>query len=127
MGLLQPNTQTRKLVFDERDRTAQAGDLQGAFDVLPRYITKQLEAFYAEPLALGSPLENQQPESVELVRVQSINSPDSPVASGGMVHWQWKPTAGGVIVLSIDGMSPSTTIKYRFFFRFAYTAAAGMV
>lgn len=120
------NTQLRKQIFTKQDLGDHARDTQHAFDTIPQFLTKQLDAFYTEPMALGSPVPNVEPESIELTRITSLVKPETPVLCGSMVHYTWKPQNGGAVVTSIDGLSPSTSIKYRFNFRFTYTAKAGV-
>lgn len=122
-----PNTQLRKQLFSDRDEGESARDTQNSFDTVPRMITKRFDSYYKEPMALGSPLPNQQPESIELVRIINLNAQETPVLCGQMVHFKWQPQQGGAVVTSIDGLSPSSTVPYRFWFRFTYTAQAGMV
>jgi hypothetical protein len=116
------NTQLRKQIFDKQDLGEHARDTQRSFDTIPRFISKKLEAYYTEPMALGSPIANIEPEDIELRRITSLVSSETPVLCGSMVHFNWKPQNGGAIVTSIDGLSPSTTTKYRFVFRFTYPA-----
>lgn len=122
-----PNTQLRKVLFADRNEGESARDTQQSLDTVARRITKRFDTFYTEPLTIGSPLVNQQPEAIVLVRILNLNAPEQPVLCGSMVHWVWKPQNGGAVVTSIDGLSPSTSIKYRFYFEFSYTAQAGMV
>jgi hypothetical protein len=119
------NTQLRKQIFDKQDLGDTARDTQRAFDTIPRFVSKDLEAFYTEPLALGSPIALIEPKSIELVRIVSLVTPEVPVLCGRMVHFNWKPQNGGAIVTSIDGLTPSTTIKYRMRFSFEYAAKGG--
>lgn len=119
------NTQLRKQIFDKQDLGDQARDSQRAFDTIPRFISRTLDAYYAEPMALGSPSANIEPLSIRLDRIISLVTPETPVLCGSMVHYVWKPQNGGAIVTSIDGLTPSTAIKYRFVFEFKYAAKAG--
>ena len=121
------NTQLRKQLFDKRDLGEHARDTQGAFDTIPRFVPKTLEAYYTEPMALGSPIANIEPDSIRLERIVNLNQPETPVLCGSMVHYNWKPQNGGAIVTSIDGLTPSTSIKYRFKFEFKYAAKASAV
>lgn len=119
------NTQLRKQIFDKPDLAEHARDTQRALSSIPRFLSKTLEAFYTEPMAIGSPIADIEPDSIELVRITSLVTPEKPVLCGDMVHYVWKPQNGGALVTSIDGLTPSTSIKYRFRFRFEYAAKAG--
>jgi hypothetical protein len=121
------NTQLRKQLFDKQDLGDHARDTQGALNSIPRYFTKKLDAYYTEPMALGSPVANIEPQSIRLERITNIAIPETPVLCGEMVHYNWKPQNGGAIVTSIDGLTPSTTVKYRFVFEFKYAAKASAV
>jgi hypothetical protein len=116
------NTQLRKQIFGKQDLGDHARDTQQALNTIPRFFTQTLEAYYAEPMVLGSPVAGVEPESVELVRITSIVTPEQPVLCGSMVHYTWKPQNNGCQVTSIDGLTPSNTIKYRFTFRFSFPA-----
>lgn len=116
------NTQLRKQLFDKQDLGEHARDTQRAFDTIPRILSKTLEAYYSEPMTLGSPITGEEPESIRLARITSIVTPEQPVLCGDMVHYVWKPQQNGCVVTSIDGLSPSTTLKYRFVFDFKFPA-----
>lgn len=120
------NTQLRKQLFDKQDLGDHARDTQGSFDQLPRFITKRFDEFYKEPMVLASPIEGLEPESIELTRVINLNAAETPVLCGQMVHYAWKPQQGGAVVTSIDGLTPSSTVRYRFTFRFTFTAKVGI-
>jgi hypothetical protein len=118
------NTQLRKQIFPKQDLGDHARDTQRSFDTIPRVIEKTLDAYYTEPMALGSPIANIKPSSIKLTHIESLVTPETPVLCGGMVHFNWKPQNGGAIVTSIDGLTPSTSTKYRFVFEFSYPAKA---
>jgi len=121
------NTQLRKQLFDQRDLGDHARDTQGSLDQIPRMMTKRFDEFYKEPMVLASPIEGLEPESIELTRVVNLSAAETPVLCGSMIHYAWKPQLGGAVVTSIDGLTPSTTVKYRFTFRFTFTAKVGIV
>lgn len=116
------NTQLRQQFFDKQEIGDHARDTQRAFDTIPRIFSKTLESYYSEPMTLGSPIVGEEPESIRLTRIISIVTPEKPVLCGSMVHFVWKPQLNGCLVTSIDGLSPSTTIKYRFVFDFKFPA-----
>jgi hypothetical protein len=116
------NTQLRKQIFDKQDLGEHARDVQQSLDTIPRFVPKELETFYTEPMALGSPIANIEPKSIKLTRIVSLVKPETPVLCGELVHFNWKPQNGGAIVTSIDGLTPSTSIKYRMRFEFEYPA-----
>lgn len=120
------NTQLRKQLFPKQDLGDHARDVQGALDTIPRFVDRTLEAFYTEPMALGSPIAGKQPQSIELTRITSLSTPETPVLCGSMVHFVWKPQNAGAQVTSIDGLTPSTAVKYRFVFRFTYAAKGAL-
>jgi len=116
------NTQLRKQIFDKQDLGEHARDVQQSLDTVARFVPKELETFYTEPMALGSPIANIEPKSIKLTRIVSLVKPETPVLCGELVHFNWKPQNGGAIVTSIDGLTPSTSIKYRMRFEFEYPA-----
>jgi hypothetical protein len=116
------NTQLRKQLFAKQDLGDHARDTQRAFDTIPRFVTRYVDGYYTEPMVLGSPVAGEEPESIELTRITSLVAPEQPVLCGSMVHYVWKPQNNGCVVTSIDGLSPSTSVKYRFKFRFTYPA-----
>ena len=116
------NTQLRKQLFDKQDLGDHARDTQRNFDTIPRTVSKTFTQYYTEPMTLGSPLVGVEPESIRLARIISVLAPEQPVPCGDMVHYVWKPELNGCVVTSIDGLTPSTTIKYRFVFDFKFPA-----
>lgn len=122
--MAQQNTQLRKQTFDNQALGDHARDVQAAFDQMPRKIDRVVEAFYTEPFALGAPVTGVEPAGIKLLRIVSVIRPESPVLCGELVHFVWKPLSNGCVVTSIDGLSPSTTIKYRMTFEFTYPAKA---
>lgn len=116
------NTQLRKQIFDKQDLGEHARDVQQSLDTVARFVPKELETFYTEPMALGSPIANIEPKCIKLTRIVSLVKPETPVLCGELVHFNWKPQNGGAIVTSIDGLTPSTSIKYRMRFEFEYPA-----
>ena len=116
------NTQLRKQIFDKQDLGEHARDVQQSLDTVARFVPKELETFYTEPMALGSPIANIEPKSIKLTRIVSLVKPETPVLCGELVHFNWKPQNGGAVVTSIDGLTPSTSIKYRMRFEFEYPA-----
>lgn len=120
------NTQLRKQLFAKQDVGDHARDTQQALNTIPRFITQTVEAYYTEPMVLGSPIAGIEPESIELTRILSIVTPEQPVLCGSMVHFVWKPQKNGCQVGSIDGLTPSTTTPYRMTFRFSFPAKGAL-
>lgn len=116
------NYQLRKQLFDKQDLGEHARDTQNALEAIARVISKTVEQYYTEPMTLSSPITGTEPESIRLARIISIVTPEQPVACGSLVHYVWKPQLNGCVVTSIDGLTPSTAIKYRMTFDFKFTA-----
>jgi hypothetical protein len=114
--------QLRKQLFKDRELGEHARDVQHVLDTIPRFISRKVIGYYTEPMTLVSPLAGVEPESIELTRIVSLVTPEQPVNCGSMVHYVWKPQNNGCVVTSIDGLTPSNTVKYRFTFRFSYEA-----
>ena len=112
--------QLRKQLFEKLDLGEHARDVQQLFDLVPRMFTKTTESAYTQPMVLGG--FDEQPESIELVRIIDLNAQETPVACGSMVHYVWKPQRGGAQITSIDGLTPSPSTKYRFTFRLTFPA-----
>lgn len=93
---------------------------QNALMSMPRFVSMTLDSVYSEPMPLNVGAE--QPESIELTRIQNTLSLEIPVLCGSMVHWSFRPDLGGAQILSIDGLSPGSGITYRFTFRITYKA-----
>lgn len=116
------NTQLRKQLFSNREQGEHARDVQRALDSQSYSFDKKLEAFYTEPMILACG--NEEPADIELVRIINLNAQETPVLCGRAVHFVWKPQLGGASITSIDGLSPSQTVKYRMTFRITRAARA---
>lgn len=115
--------QLRKQLWGDRDIGEHARDVQDSFDAIPRLRTKTFEAYYALPMVVGSPIAGEEPESIECTRVVSLVTPEQAIAGAGShVQFVWKPQNNGCVVTEVQGLTPSTAIKYRFTFRFSYPA-----
>jgi hypothetical protein len=113
----------RKMVWSNRDVGELARDVQDVLDTIPRVIHRTFEGLYTEPMLLGNLSEK--PDAIELIHIESLVATETPVLCGSLVHFVWKPQSGGVRITSIDGLTPSTTIKYRFVFRLSFASAQG--
>lgn len=101
-------------------------DIQRAFDSMPTELLRKIEMMYTEPLVLGH-LE-QEPESIELVRIIDLANQDTPVVNaGGICQFSWLPAEGGAHIKSINGLSLAANggKKYRLTFRLTYAPVAG--
>lgn len=112
------NPKLRRQVWPDRGSKEQAGDIQIALDRTPLTILRTIEAYYTEPLALGQL--TREPAGIELLRIVSLVAPEQAVISSSNCSWVWKPQLGGARILSINGLAPSTTIKYRMTFRLTF-------
>lgn len=108
----------RRQVWPTRGEKEQAGDIQQALDQAPLVQLRTIEAFYKEPLALGQL--RREPAGIELLRILSLVAPEQAVICSSCCSFVWKPQLGGCQILSINGLTPSTTIKYRFTFRLTF-------
>lgn len=106
---------------DDKAQAENFRDIQRAFDAIPIVLLRKIEVEYGEPLVLGN-LDNE-PDAIELIRVIDLDAPETPVLTGGMCHYVWRPDRGGAQITSIDGMTGRK--KYRFTFRLTYAAIGG--
>jgi|SRR3982750_82488 len=111
----------RRQVWPDRGQKEQAGDIQQALDRMPLVVLRTLESFYSEPLVIGQL--TREPAGVELLRIISLVTPEQAVICSCNCSYVWKPQLGGLQILSINGLRPSTTIKYRMTFRLTFQAA----
>lgn len=95
-----------------------ARDIQSIFDSIPQQLVRTFDDFYREPLVIGT-LQTE-PTAIELIRITNLSAPESPVLCSGLCHWTWNPQQGGASVYSIAGLTPSTSVRYRFTFRIMY-------
>jgi len=117
--------QLRRQAFDDdRNLGEHSRDVREALDTIPRFIYRTFERYYAEPMIIGNLTE--EPLTIVLERVVNLNAAETPVLCGSMVHYVWKPQLGGARVTSIDGLTPSTSVKYRFVFRLSFAPAVGV-
>ena len=113
--------QLRKQLFERTDVGELARDVQAVLDTIPVWVSKTYEGFYQEPLVLN--VGPDEPESIELRRIVNLTT-QLPVQCGSLCHFDWKPTQGGAYITSIDGLSPSTAVRYRMIFRITFPSAA---
>src|SRR4249919_783581 len=111
----------RRNVWPDRGQKEQSGDIQQALDRMPLVVLRTLEEYYSEPLVVGQII--REPAGVECLRVISLAAPEQAVITSTGCSFVWKPQLGGLQVLSINGLTPSTTVKYRFTFRLTFEAA----
>lgn len=114
------NSKLRRQVWPDRGSKEQAGDIQIALDRTQLTVLRTLESFYTEPLAIGQL--TREPAGIELLRIISLVTPEQAVICSSNCSWVWKPQLGGARILSINGLAPSTTIKYRMTFRLTFGA-----
>lgn len=114
------NPKLRRQVWPTRGEKEQAGDIQQGFDRAPLVNFKTLEAYYKEPFVIGQI--TREPACIEAVRIVSLVAPEQAVIHSLACSFVWKPQLGGCQVLSINGLTPSTTIKYRMTFRLTFGA-----
>jgi hypothetical protein len=99
---------------------ANARATQQIFMSTPRFSLLELEDQYMEPMILNVGAE--QPVGIELLRITNQLAPEVPVLCGSMVHWTYRPDLGGAQIMSIDGLSPLSGVRYLFVFRITYRA-----
>lgn len=115
------NPKLRRQVWPSRGEKEQAGDIQQGFDRAPLVNLKTVEAYYAEPFVVGQI--TREPAGVEALRVVSLVAPEQAVIHSLACSYVWKPQLGGIQILSINGLTPSTSIKYRMTFRLTFEAS----
>lgn len=116
-----PSTNDPKLrrnVWPTRGQKEQTGDIQQALDRTPLVVLRTQESFYSEPLVVGAM--TREPAGVELLRIQNLSAPETAVICSSNCSYVWKPQLGGLQILSINGLTPSIHIKYRFTFRLTF-------
>lgn len=118
MTTLANDPKLRRQVWPSRGAKEQAGDIQVALDRIPLTLLRTFEDFYSEPLVIGQLV--REPAGVELLRIISLVAPETAVITSSNCSYVWKPQLGGIQILSINGLAPSTTIKYRFTFRLTF-------
>ncbi len=108
----------RRQLWPTRGQKEQAGDIQQALDRAPLVVLRIVETFYSEPLVIGQL--KREPAGVELLRIISLVTPEQAVICSSNCSFVWKPQLGGLQVLSINGLTPSTSTKYRMTFRLTF-------
>lgn len=116
------NHQVPRRIFgqDQVELGGHVRAVQEIFDRVPVVEHRVIEALYDEPMPLSAV---EEPFGVELVRIQNLQAPETPVnACYGFVHYVWKPLKGGALITKIGGMDVATngTTKYRFSYRITY-------
>lgn len=112
------NPKLRRQVWPTRGEKEQAGDIQIALDRTPLVLLRTCEEYYKEPFVIGQL--TREPAGVELLRIISLVTPEQAVITSSNCSYVWKPQLGGIQILSINGLAPSTTIKYRMTFRLSF-------
>lgn len=118
MTTVNTDPKLRRQVWPTRGQKEQAGDIQQGFSRTPLTVLRTVEEYYREPLVIGQ-LERE-PAGVELLRIISLVAPEQAVICSSMCSYVWKPQLGGIQILSINGLAPSTSIKYRMTFRLTF-------
>ena len=118
MAELTTDPKLRRQVWPNRAQKEQADDIQEALDRTPLTILRTLEEYYKEPFVLGEL--TREPAGVELLRIISLVAPEQAVITSSHCSYVWKPQLSGIQILSINGLAPSTDIKYRFTFRLTF-------
>lgn len=114
------NPKLRRQVWPTRGEKEQAGDIQQGFDRAPLVLLRTVEEYYKEPFVIGQL--TREPAMVEAGRIVSLVAPEQAVIHSLACSYVWKPQLGGIQILSVNGLTPSTSIKYRFTFRLTFEA-----
>ena len=90
-------------------------DLARTLSSMPKMTKKKLDAPYAEPMYLGF---DHRPEGLLLVSCIDAQYQEEPenVLCGGMCHWTYDGGQKRIRIISIDGLTPSSTRTFRFLF-----------
>lgn len=113
--------QLRRQTYQTQEVGQLARDTQAAFQRFVPQELRTVEDLYREPMTLGQL--TAEPAGIELIRIVSLTAPATPVKSGSMVHFVFRPENGGAVITSIDGLSTVVnTARYRFVFRITYGA-----
>lgn len=114
--------QIPKRIFkpEEAELGNHARSMQDILNKVPVVEHRVVETTYGEPMTLQA---KEEPFSIELVRIQNLRAPETPVtACYGFVHYVWRPQRGGAQITNIGGFTVAANagIPYRFSYRITY-------
>jgi hypothetical protein len=114
------NLNIRKRMWSEKVSGKDVGDfardVSEALSTIPFLKIKRFEAPYTEPFYVSSNVEPEGLLCLRIIRVGSGQLQQSPVLTGALCHFTWDGQKRRIVIESIDGMSPSPGLLFRYSF-----------
>ena len=106
--------QLRKRMWKDKDMGDLARDVDDALADIPFLKLKKFEAPYTEPFYVAA---DKEPEILIMGRIRNITDlAQQPVLTGALCHFQWDGARKRCVINSIDGMTATSGVLYRFTF-----------
>jgi hypothetical protein len=103
----------RKRLWKNRDLGELARDVDTVISKVPWIELVQFDAPYTEPLYVGY---DHEPAILWCGRIRNVETMETPLRTGGMVHFTWEGTRKRCRIDSVDGMTPTPGDTYRYTF-----------
>ena len=108
-------TEIRGLLSKDKELGELKRDIQSALKNIPKFEVKTINGAYEEPMYL---LHKTRPTGVLLLSCFDGRDQEDPqdVLAGVFCHWTWDGVKSRIRINSIDGLTPSALMLFRFAF-----------